>query len=126
MQPRRFRAVEFRSPPPEYEFADGFVVQTSYLDASGFLLLDEYEADENNVEKLATLLQAIAPKLTTEYIDKRVTFQDIVNLIAIGKGHADVILAALKNGVSGGVAPASSSLTPASPTTTPSHASSPA
>lgn len=125
MQPKRIRAVEFRSPPPEYEFADGTVAQTSYLDAAGFQLLDAYEADDSNTEKLAAVLQAVAPSLTIEFIDKRVTFQDVVNLIAIGKGHADTILVALKNGVSGVVQNAAPP-TPDSATTIPSHASSPA
>ena len=122
---KRIRALEFRSPAPEYEFADGTVVQTRYLDATGFQVLSAYEADENNVEKLATLLREIAPDLTIEYINHRVTFQDIVNLIAIGKGHADVVLDALKNGLGGGV-PETPPPTPDSATTTPSHASSPA
>jgi hypothetical protein len=123
--PRRLRAVDFRSPPPEYEFADGRVVQTRYLDAAGFVLLSEYEADEKNVERLAAVLQAIVPDLEMDYIAKRVTFQDVISLIGVGKGHADALLLALKNGVSGGEIPAPSP-TPDSATTTPSHASSPA
>jgi len=124
MLPRRLRGLDFRSPPPEYEFADGTVLQTRYLENADWALYDEYEADQDSIEKLVALLTAIVPGLTPEFINSRVTFGDTVNLISIGKGHADVLAVALKNGRSDGVRQAPSP-TPDSPTTTISPVSAP-
>jgi hypothetical protein len=109
--PRRLRALDFREPAPEYEFADGTIVQTRYLDAAGWTLYEVYLAKPTDADALIALVQAVAPTLTREYLDERVTLADMTALIQIGKGNAELILAQRKNGPGG----ATSNLDAASP-----------
>lgn len=111
------RALDYRSPAPFFECADGRVVQTRYYDAQGWQVYEAWEREPGNAALFLAAVQFVVPELDPTYIDQRLSLEDCQRLIVIGKGNTDFLRAELKNGSGGGVIQAPPP-TPASSLTT--------
>jgi len=98
----KLRALDYRSPAPEFQCADGRVVQTRYYDAEGWQKYTAWEQEPNDAALFLAAVQYVVPELEATYIDQRLSLEDCQRLIVIGKGNADFLRAELKNGSGGG------------------------
>jgi hypothetical protein len=115
------RAIDLREPPPQYELANGTRIQIAYLDAAGWMLLEQYVADPGNLTALRAVVAAAAPGADMDAIDRYASEADIGHIIALAKGRSPDLIQALKNGLSGVVeaaAPPAPSTPDSNPTTT--------
>ena len=113
----RLRALDYRSPAPDYECADGRVVQTRYYDAEGWAKYSAWEQEPGNAALFLAAVQYVVPELDATYIDQRLSIEDCQRLIVIGKGNTECLRAEIKNGSGGGVSQALPPTLVSSPTT---------
>jgi hypothetical protein len=108
----------FLAPLDDVTFPNGVTCAARRLDADGWKLLREYEAEPTNAAKGLALLRWIVPDATDaewETLDEGGIIG--TQIIAHARGRLQYVQTLLKNGVAGGAEVAASPPRPSSPTT---------